>query len=330
MLNVLLNGHGAVIINKLLAIDGHDDCVVRVVTHAHSDHLIELDKSVSKCKGVIGTPLTIEWINELNHLIPSNKAIKLEYEHQIKIDDVVVLLKKSHHIPGASQVVITDSDGLRIVYTSDFKRPGSSTPIVESDILILDAVYGHPTYVRSFDDHIDEVLTDLVKQLLAKGPVAIYGYHGKLQEVMEILRVGGVIAPYVLPSKVYRLTKVAERYGLKIGDYFLYDSDEGVEAVRSGWFITFNHVSSRNLINDPKVSHIILSGWEFKKPYRYLGRKRWLIAFSDHADFNGLINYVVNSNPRTIIVNSVRSSYPEIFAKEVRRITGKECIAMPS
>jgi len=125
------------------------------------------------------------------------------------------------------------------------------------------------------------------------------------------------------------MTKVAEKYDLRIRDYVLLGSSEGVEVVKSGWFLLFTHVSSSNYMRGLRASEVLLSGWEFKKPYRYLGSNRWLVAFSDHADFKGLIHYIINSNPKTVIVNSVRSSYSEIFANEVRRITKKECIVMP-
>jgi len=327
--NVLVNERGAVLINKLLSIDGHENSISRVVTHAHSDHIRDLDKSLTTCKNLVGTPLTLDWLVELGYKIPRDYSIRLDYGSRISIGELKLELVKTLHIPGSSQVVVTDEDGLKIVYTSDFKKPGVHTPILEADILVLDAVYGNPNYVREFDEYIEDILTDLVNQLLSKGPVIIYGYHGKLQEVMKIFRDRGVIAPYVLPPKVYGMTKIAEKYDLRIRDYVLLGSSEGAEVVKSGWFLLFTHVSSSNYIRGPRASEVLLSGWEFKKPYRYLGSNRWLVAFSDHADFKGLIHYIINSNPKTVIVNSVRSSYSEIFANEVRRITKKECIVMP-
>lgn len=329
MTNVLVNERGAVLINKLLSIDGHENSISRVVTHAHSDHIRDLDKSLTTCKNLVGTPLTLDWLVELGYKIPRDYSIRLDYGSRVSIGELKLELVKTLHIPGSSQVVVTDEDGLKIVYTSDFKKPGVHTPILEAYILVLDAVYGNPDYVREFDEYIEDILTDLVNQLLSKGPVVIYGYHGKLQEVMKIFRDRGVIAPYVLPPKVYGMTKIAEKYDLRIRDYVLLGSSEGAEVVKSGWFLLFTHVSSSNYMRGLRASEVLLSGWEFKKPYRYLGSNRWLVAFSDHADFKGLIHYIINSNPKTVIVNSVRSSYSEIFANEVRRITKKECIVMP-
>ena len=93
------------------------------------------------------------------------------------IDNLKLKLIKAKHIPGSAQVEI-EYEGTRLTYTSDFKKPGSETPIIESDVLIMDAIYGRPEYVRDFDDLIEEILADFIKELLTKGPVYVYGYVG--------------------------------------------------------------------------------------------------------------------------------------------------------
>ncbi|MCS7107825.1 MAG: MBL fold metallo-hydrolase [Sulfolobales archaeon] len=331
MPDITINDRGAVLIDKALTIDGHSTNPLRVVTHIHSDHVRDLSKSVNHCRGVVATPLTLDWLIELGHKVGKGNCLKLDYGSKIKIDGLEVTFERAYHIPGTSQVVTTDGDGLKTVYTSDFKKPGKGTPIVDCDVLIIDAVYGNPSHIREFDDYIEDVLTDLVRQLLSKGPVVIQGYHGKLQEVMQVLRANGVDAPILLTPKVYRLTQVAEKHGLKVSNYVSVDSEDGAEVMRTKWFLMMDHVNSRysRNLNGFKASKILLSGWEFKKPYRYLGYSKWLVAFSDHADFKGLMDYVINSNPKLVIVNSVRSSYADLFADAVRRTAKKECVVMP-
>jgi len=325
-----INKRGALSIGRSVVIDGHSNCLARIVTHAHSDHISDLNASISRCRSIMATPLTIDWLTELGYSLPTYKVRKLDYGERVEVENLELLFMKTLHIPGSLQVAVNDYEsGLRIVYTSDFKKPGRETPIIESDILVVDAVYGSPSYVREFDDYIDQILADFVKQLLTSGPVFIYGYHGKLQEVMQILRSEGVLAPYILPSKVYRLTKIAEGYGLRVNDYLLAESDEGREVIQSNWFIYFEHVNSSKAVRSNKATHLILSGWEFKKPYRRLGRRYWLVAFSDHADFNGLLTYVINSNPKVVVVNSARSTHADVFAKEVEKRTGINSIVMP-
>ncbi len=323
-----INSHGGILIDPTIVIDGHEDVRFRVVTHAHSDHLVMLKTSLNKGLELIGTPLTLEWIEVLGYSLNPLSIKPLNYGERLRLGDGVLWLEKAEHIPGTAQVVYERSDGLRIVYTSDFKKPGKSTKIISGDILITDAVYGSPSYKRPFDDWIDVILTDLVKELLVEGPVHIYGYHGKIQEVMALLRREGLDTPYILTHKEYLLAKAAEKAGLRLGSFFHERSEEAEEIIRGRWYIHFHHMNARKKSNGCG-SHVVLSGWEFSKPFKRLGQRRWLVAFSDHADFNGLVDYVVRARPRKVLVNNSRSTYGELFVEYLRRKHGIDAYLLP-
>ncbi len=314
LLRILIDG--GIKVGNDIVIDGFDSSLFRVITHIHSDHVVSLDRSVSIGSKLIGTALTIEWLKILKSLPNNYKLTSLDYGEKIKINDMRLELIKACHIPGSSQVKIELNNGVTLTYTSDFKKPGTETPIIESDVVIIDAVYGRPEYVREFDEYIDEVMADFIKQLLSEGPVYIYGYYGKIQEVMALLRNYGIEAPYIVPLKHYKLCKIAERFGLRFGDYVLAGTDEALDIMKDDWYIYFSHMGRRitSLGN-----HVILSGWEFSRPFRRINSRSWLIAFSDHADFKGLVKYVVESNARVVIVNKPRSTGAEEFAEYLRR-----------
>ncbi len=322
----MIGRDGAVIINEL-SIDGHGGGRYRVVTHAHSDHTVNLGKSINNNMKLIATPLTINWLKVLGHKIPNPLIIEVNYGDEFRLGDTVFKFIKSVHIPGTFQVRAELPSGEVVVYTSDFKRPGDETPIINSDYLVIDAVYGNPSFVREFDDYINEVLVDLVKELLSKGPVYIYGYYGKIQEVMQLLRDYGIDAPYLVTPKHYRLCKVAEVYGMRFGDYVLSGTPEADDIVRDGWFIFFSHISRR--FNGVVGNHIVLSGWEFRRPFRRLGSRRWLVAFSDHSDFRGLVKYVEESGAKEVIINTVRSTGAEEFREYVVRKLGVKAYLLP-
>ena len=316
---------GGVKVGEKLIIDGHDRVPYRIVTHIHSDHTIGLEKSIVSKSTLVATPLTMEWLKALGYNIRRNQELSLNYGEEVRIGNLTVTLQKTLHIPGSAQVVIDSSDG-RIVYTSDFKKPGIETPILSADILVIDAVYGRSDYVRSFDDTIDMILADLVKELLSQGPVYIYAYYGKVQEVMALLRDYDINAPFIVTQKNFRLCRIAERFGFKFGDYVLAGTPDSEDIIRDGWYVYFSHISRRiNGIGN----HIVLSGWEFKYPYKRLGSKYWLVAFSDHADFKGLIRYIEDSKPRELIINRVRSVGAEDLANYVRKKLGIKAYLLP-
>lgn len=324
--NIRILSDGGIKVGDNLIIDGFDKVPYRVVTHIHSDHTVGLEKSLLIRSSIIATPLTIEWLKALDYKIPKINEIKLPYGGELRINDMKLTLQKTLHIPGSAQVVIDTEYGERIVYTSDFKKPGTETPILPADILIIDAVYGRSDYVRVFDDTIELILVDLVKELLSQGPVYIYAYYGKVQEVMMLLRNYGINAPFIVTQKNFRLCRIAERYGFKFGDYVLAGTPDSEDIIRDGWYIYFSHINRRiNGIGN----HVVLSGWEFKYPYRRLGNRYWLVAFSDHADFNGLLRYVEDSKPKKLIINRVRSVGAEDLAIYVKKKLGIETYLLP-
>ncbi|MEM2207959.1 MAG: MBL fold metallo-hydrolase RNA specificity domain-containing protein [Sulfolobales archaeon] len=312
--SVRIERDGAIVVSNSIVIDGHGDVStrVRVVTHIHSDHTVNLASSLRNSYRILGTHVTLSWLPVLGYSIGS--SIQLSYGSKVKIGSLDVELVKSHHIPGTAQVLVECEKGHRVLYSSDFKKPGDGTPIVEADTLVVDAVYGRPSYVRKFDDVIEVLLVDLVRQLLSEGGVYIYGYYGKINEVMELLRGSGVDAPFILPSKVYMMTKKAESLGSRVGDYLLAGSLEADEVVRNGWYVYLDHTTRAQHRVPRGANSVMLSGWEFEKPVRRLAARTWHVAFSDHSDFRGLIQYVTQVRPSRVYVVRARSNGAEEFA----------------
>lgn len=321
--NVSIERNGAIVISGSVVIDGHKDVPTktRVVTHIHSDHIVNLTSSMRHSYKIVGTQITLSWLPILGYSVSSN-SVQLDYGSRIKVGEVFVELIKSRHIPGTAQVLVERDDGCRILYSSDFKKPGDSTPVVEADTLVIDAVYGRPSYVREFDDVIEVLLVDLVRQLLSEGGVHIYGYYGKINEVMEILRNGGIDTPFILPSKVYMMTKKAESLGSKVENYLLAGSREAGEVVRNKWYIYLDHTIKAQPRAPRGTNFIVLSGWEFEKPVKKIATRTWHVAFSDHSDFRGLINYVTQVRPSRVYVVRARSNGAEEFATYLSKKLG--------
>jgi len=319
--DVVVGSDGGITVAGSVVIDGHGPASqrVRVVTHIHSDHTVNLYESIRNSYRIVATQLTLSWLQVFGYSVVN--SISLEAGDSIKFEDLRLRFLRSVHIPGTVQVLVETDDGTRVLYSSDFKKPGEGTPIEEADVLVIDAVYGRPNYVREFDDYIEHLLVDLVKQLLTVGGVRIYGYYGKVNEVMSILRQGGIDAPFVLAPKVYMMTKKAESLGIRVGDYVLAGSRESQEVIRSGWYVYLDH-SSRATPGSRDASTLILSGWEFRSPIRRISGRTWHVAFSDHSDFRGLVKYVSSVRPRRLYVVKARSSGAEEFASYVAKNLG--------
>jgi putative mRNA 3-end processing factor len=228
---------------------------------------------------------------------------------------------------GAAQVLVEDASGNRIAYTGDFRLDG--TPVLDCDMLVMEATYGNPMCRRPFELDVRELLVSMVEKKLRDGAVYVFGFHGKLQEVMQILHSADVSVPFVMPERVFHVSKVCERHGMQLGCLTLSTAKEGREMLDGNLpCVAFYHMNSRGNVG-LDGSRICVSGWEFHSPCRQIGDREHLIALSDHSDFDGLIEYVRRSKPKRVVTDNYRMSYGETLAKEISKRLGIPAVAMP-
>ena len=113
---------GAILLGKYVACDSHDEArPVRVVTHAHADHTIALNKSLQQCEVVLMTPATKDLLSILKgELFLMRGNVKtLDYEKPFEYKDEQVTFFFADHILGSAQVLVEDAESTRILYTSD-------------------------------------------------------------------------------------------------------------------------------------------------------------------------------------------------------------------
>jgi putative mRNA 3-end processing factor len=326
----LVTKSGAVLLGDSVACDAHDASrPLRIVTHAHADHLYGLRSSLRRCEQVLMTKATMELTDTLNESIKLKDAATvktLEYGKVLKYKNEKITLLKAQHILGAAQVLVEDAGGIRIAWTGDFRLDG--TPVVDCDVLVVEATYGSPSCRRNFDVDVRELLVSMIEKRLRGGAVYVFGYHGKLQEVMQILRDADVEVPFVMPERVFEVTKVCEHHGMRLGCLSLSTDKEGHELLDGNLpCVAFYHMNQRQHVGWHN-SRICVSGWEFHSPCRQIGEREHLVALSDHSDFDGLIEYVKRSGAKQVITDNYRSNGAAL-AKEIRRRLGVSAVAMP-
>ncbi len=323
--------NGAVLLGKHIACDSYDHSrPIRVITHAHYDHLGGLQQSLRRCKAVIMTPATRDLLTVLRGQtsLKNGNVYNLDYGQTLSYDGERITLYPADHILGAAQVLVEDKDGARIVYTGDFRM--SSTPVLEADVLVLEATYGNPFQVRPFSKIVEKALVSLVASELRHGPLYIFGYNGKLQEVMQILHDNEVEAPFILPEKVFHTTKVCERYGMRVGKVLAANEEEARDITRRNEpHVAFYHMNSKRYVGRD-CCRICVSGWEFSGPRRQVAPNEHIVALSDHADFKELLQYVSESNPKLVITDNYRVGDAVVLAREIEKRLGIPAKALPS
>jgi putative mRNA 3-end processing factor len=321
---------GAILLGNSVACDAYaENRPLRVVTHAHADHTGGLRWSLRECKKVVMTEATRDLIDILEGpLGPRLKNIEtLEYGKPLRFDDEKVTLFKAEHILGAAQVLVESDLGERVGWTGDFKLDG--TAVLDCDTLVVESTYGSPMCRRSFDVDVRKLLVHMVEERLKHGVVYVFGYYGKLQEVMQILHDADVTVPFVMPEKVYNVSKVCERHGMRLGCSTLSSEKEAKLLLEENLpCVAFYHMNNRGKVG-LNNERICVSGWEFHKPCRRVGEKEHIIALSDHSDFDGLIEYVRQAKPKRVITDNHGGGHGETLAKEIKSRLGIPAIAMP-
>jgi putative mRNA 3-end processing factor len=184
----------------------------------------------------------------------------------------------------------------------------------------MEATYGDPIRVRPFSMMTEGILVSLVEQGLKRGPVYVFGYHGKLQKMMQILYGAKIKTPFIVPEKIHKVSKICEKHGMKLGKQLLQYDDEEAQTIltQNAPSVVFYHAYSRKRV-DSEALKIRASGWEFRKPCRKVGANDYVVALSDHSDFNELLQYVERCNPKMVITDRHRSEAARIFAREIEK-----------
>jgi len=203
------------------------------------------------------------------------------------------------------------------------------TPILEADVLVLEATYGSPFQVRPFQKVVKDALISLVESALKTGPVYIFGYHGKLQEVMQILVSNHVNVPFIAPEKIFQISKICERHGMRLGKVLSTIGDEGKEIIeKNEAHVAFYHMNSKRYVGRDAL-RICVSGWEFGYPRRQIAPNEHLVALSDHSDFKELLQYVRESKPKMVITDNYRVGDARVLAGEIEKRLGIPARALP-
>jgi Cft2 family RNA processing exonuclease len=153
-----------------LWLDPHFECASAIVSHAHADHM-------KAHASVIATPATAAMMRLRGATKPNFREVPFNtslHFHEGQAHDCSencgsecgdqrtrVSLHAAGHVLGSSQVLV-ERDGLRLLYSGDFKlrasRASEVATVPSADIVVMETTFGLPKY--RFPDN-EEVLGDI-------------------------------------------------------------------------------------------------------------------------------------------------------------------------
>jgi Cft2 family RNA processing exonuclease len=290
-----------------LWLDPQDRCENAWLSHAHSDHARGLHGTV------FATPDTLK-LYRLRW--PEDDAVPqflraLPYGHSAAWNGARLTAFPASHILGAAQLLI-EYNGERVVYTGDIKlRPpicGALTQPVACDRLIVESTFGLPIFHFLSREEAMERIVAFAHECLAENLTPVFiGYPlGRGQEIVHVLCEAGV--PTAVHGSIARLIPAYEEAGYSFPSWTPYmarDPDAKALVVVPN-FRAWIEASGRSY----RLAYV--SGWAALDNARNRSGAEELIPYSDHADFEELLDIVERSGAREV---DVVHGYTEPFAR---------------
>ncbi len=285
----------------------HPNHIYSLVTHAHSDHV---------CNTPQTTYTTKETIDLLNGRIEKNKFNfkELKYNKPIMITDNISLTTlNAGHILGSSMFYFENKQE-SVLYTGDFNSKPSlllkSAKPINADILILETTFGRPEFKFKERSLVYSELAEKISKDIKQNRFVILGGYslGKNQELIAFVNQYLNETPLV-DKETYKCSEIynqnTHKLSFKLLDHNIYSSNILIMPIS---LVNRNMLNSLRLQLGRIVSSYVMSGWNFTRGSN-------LINISDHCDYNSLLDFVNEVNPKKVYT---MHGFSKDFAKSIQ------------
>ena len=275
-----------------------------LISHAHSDH-------TSRHSRPVITPNTGLLLADY---LKNTEPVVLPYGETLETPSYTLTLYPAGHCLGSAQALVQSKiTGERLLYTGDLKtRPSPTNEAlrpVECDVLVIESTYGRPDYVFPPQEQVLASAFGVLRGWLARGerPVVQGWRLGKAQEILHYLLAEGFSV--AVEESVYRAVEAYQQAGVEFpGPVELFNGHwpEGAVAL-------FPPGSRSKVLRDYRGKRTMeLTGWAASDNRRWRSWADASFPYSDHADYNELLDYVETVKPRQIYTVF---GFPELSAK---------------
>jgi Cft2 family RNA processing exonuclease len=266
-----------------------------LISHAHADHTARHYHPI----------LTVNTKLLLSEYLKKSSPTALDYREPLETPKYTLTLYPAGHCLGSAQALVESKvTGERLLYTGDFKsRPSPiNEPLqpVPCDILVIEATYGRSEYVFPCEKQVLTTAFNTLRHWLSKGekPVVQGWRLGKSQEVLHYLLAEGF--DVAVEESAYKVAEVYEQAGVKFpGRFGLFNRHwpEGQVIICPP-----GRRSAALLRNFRGKRFMGLTGWSVNggNGWGWGRRGDASLPYSDHADFNELVDYVRQVQPSQV------------------------------
>jgi putative mRNA 3-end processing factor len=324
MFEIDVLSNGAVALTPEVVCDGFvHDAPVRAQTHIHDDHMDDFDRSKGFQDLIMSEPTRDLLVADRNADLPyRDNIIALSHGHAHEEGASRVRLLPSDHMLGSCQVEVERNDGLRIGYSGDFQWPMEKP--MKVDVLVVDSTYGSPDSVRGYTQGEAEArFVELVLLHLKQGAVHVKAARGTIQRAIHLLGTD-VRQPVLCSKRLCGEVEVYQRFGASVCEVTRCDSAEGKTMMADGRYIRMYSKGDGDPVENVKGVTIVLSAFMVPKGHVVLERseRAFRVALSNHADFQGTLDYVKATGAKKVITDNTRGPHGVILAQEIQSRLG--------
>ncbi|KQM77144.1 exonuclease [Pedobacter sp. Leaf216] len=257
-----------------------------VVSHAHGDH------AIGGSQNVYCTAATATFMKHRYRKFAAVDFFTKTYHETFKIKDVSLTFFAAGHILGSAQILM-EYKGVRYLYTGDYKIEPDATcepfEFVEADVLITESTFANPD--TKHPSPVDEIrkLNETNSNIML-GAYAL----GKSQRIIQLLNDYCAGKNIMVHHSIMPFVKIYEDYGIKLGNYKMYDRK-----------VMKNNHEHQVYIVPPMVFHsyhkainvvrAFASGWKNLQQQNGIS-----LYISDHADWDAILETIEQVKPKQV------------------------------
>ena len=332
-MEVQVTASGAVCLGKAITCDGFlYDYPIRVQTHIHSDHLNDFETSKGFQHIVLSHATRDFLILQYDAELPYRENIQaIPFGKILDIDGHEIKLLDSGHMLGAAQVKVVLPNGLRCGYSGDISWPLEE--VVQVDELVLDTTSGGPGSIRLFtQEEALERFIQIVSEHILQRSIYIKAHRGTLERALSSID-GEVKAPIIASPRMCSEIEVYRSYGHCTFPVYKSNDPETKQIMKEERYIRVFGMREKYPGDTSQVTSITLSAYMHTgtdKPVLNFSPISFSIAFTSHADFNELLEYVSATGAQTVLTDNTRGGHAIELAVEIRRRLGINAIPSDS
>ena len=279
-------------------IDPYKPVEKAIITHAHSDHFTTGCREYI-CSNETGLLLSKRFGNNIN-------LKTIDYDKNFLINGINFSLHPSGHILGSSQIKIMAGSEIWLI-TGDLKRQKDKTcksyEKLKTDVLICESTFGLPIFNWDSTNKIIDDITKWVTQSEDSTSILFCYSLGKAQRLLSELDKQNFKNIYVHKS-INKMNIIYEKLGIELVETMIFDNDLEINNLKDSLLLLPPSLNNKNYLKKFKrLQTGFASGWMSIRALKKRSGFDKGFTISDHADWNGLIKTIKESEAKRVFLN---------------------------